>query len=111
MFASMQRTRDVSVDALTEALTRLASHLKKLGDARTFQAAAALDLSFSQVCTLFTLETSDHPLAVHELAGRLGLSVAATGRAVDALVREGLVSRREDQHDRRIKRISLTGAG
>jgi DNA-binding MarR family transcriptional regulator len=39
------------------------------------------------------------------------LSVAATGRAVDVLVRHGLVVRREDPVDRRIKRIGLTDAG
>ncbi|HEY2637073.1 MAG TPA: MarR family transcriptional regulator, partial [Solirubrobacteraceae bacterium] len=37
--------------------------------------------------------------------------VGATSRAVDALYRDGLVSRREDEADRRVKRIALTSAG
>jgi DNA-binding MarR family transcriptional regulator len=107
----MQVTRQVSVDALTGVLADLATHLKRLGEASAMQVAAELDLSFSQICTMFILDTSDHEPAVHELAERLGLSVAAAGRAVDALVREGLVARREDEHDRRVKRVSLLPAG
>ena len=110
MVASVQVTR-VSADALTGALTHLATHLKRLGDAGSMQLAAGLDLPFSHLCTLFILDSSDHELAVHELAERLGLSVAATGRAVDALVRAGMVVRREDEHDRRVKRISLAEEG
>ena len=111
MFASMQVIRRVSADALAGVLADLATHLKKLGEASAIQVAAELDLSFSQICTMFILDTSDHEPAVHELAERLGLSMAATGRAVDALVREGLVARREDEHDRRVKRVSLLPPG
>ncbi|MGB2711048.1 MAG: MarR family transcriptional regulator, partial [Conexibacter sp.] len=49
--------------------------------------------------------------ALTELAPQLGLSVAAAGRAVDGLVRDGLVSRSEDTEDRRIKRLALTEQG
>jgi DNA-binding MarR family transcriptional regulator len=110
MFAPMQVTH-VSVDDLTGVLGDFVTHLKKIGEARSIQLAAGLDLSFSQLCTLFIVDGSEHALAVHELAERLGLSVAAAGRAVDALVREGLVDRREDDHDRRIKRVSLSEPG
>jgi DNA-binding MarR family transcriptional regulator len=57
------------------------------------------------------LDRSDEPLALHELAERMGLSVAATGRAVDVLVRGGLLARQEDAVDRRVKRISITEPG
>jgi DNA-binding MarR family transcriptional regulator len=46
-----------------------------------------------------------------ELAAAIGLSVAATGRAVDALVRKRFVARREDADDRRVKRHALTAHG
>jgi DNA-binding MarR family transcriptional regulator len=101
----------VSVERLTGVLGEFVGHLKKLGESRSIQLAVGLDLSFSQLCALFIIDDSDHDLAVHELAERLGLSVAAAGRAVDALVREGLVGRREDEHDRRIKRVSLSERG
>jgi DNA-binding MarR family transcriptional regulator len=96
---------------LAGLLTDFVTHLKKIGEGHAIQLAAGMDLSFSQLCMLFILDESDHDLALHELAERLGLSVAATGRAVDALAREGMVTRREDEHDRRVKRVSLTEPG
>ena len=106
----MQVTR-VSVEALAGVLTDFVTHLKKIGEGRAIQLAAGMDMSFSQLCMLFILDDSDHDLALHELAERLGLSVAATGRAVEVLARDGMVTRREDEHDRRVKRISLAEPG
>lgn len=99
------------MESLTEVLVDFVTRVKKVGEAGSIQLAAGLDLSLTQVCSLFILESSDHAPAVHELAERLGLSVAATGRAVDALARLGLVARREDEHDRRVKRVTLTASG
>ena len=106
----MQVTR-VSIEALAGLLTDFVTHLKKIGEGRVIQVAAGMDMSFSQLCMLFILDESDHDPALHELAERLGLSVAATGRAVDALAKEGMVTRREDEHDRRVKRVRLSEAG
>ena len=75
------------------------------------EALLAADLTFSQMRTLLTLVQHPEPTPINEIAGRLGLSVAAAGRNVDQLVRTGLVDRVEDGLDRRIKRISLSGAG
>lgn len=47
-------------------------------------------------------------LTQSELAGRLGLGAAATGRLVDRLVRRGFVERRPDPGDRRAYRLGLT---
>jgi DNA-binding MarR family transcriptional regulator len=107
----VQVKRRVSVEALTSVLADLVAHLKRLGQAPAIQEAVGLDMPFSQLCALFILDSSDHAPSVHELADRLGLSVAAAGRAVDALVRAGLVERREDEHDRRVKRITLAEPG
>ena len=65
----------------------------------------------AQMRGLFVLDMADHALALTELAPRMGLSVAAAGRAVDGLVRHGFVSRSEDLIDRRIKRLALTADG
>ncbi|RVW06201.1 MarR family transcriptional regulator [Rhodococcus spongiicola] len=70
-----------------------------------------LDLTFSQVRVLFTLAHRDEPLPINEVAEKLGLSMAAAGRNIDQLVRHGLVDRREDERDRRVKRVSLSAAG
>jgi DNA-binding MarR family transcriptional regulator len=76
-----------------------------------FELIAELDLTVAQMRGLFVLDIADHALALTELAPRMGLSVAAAGRAVDGLVRHGLVSRSEDPVDRRVKRLALTGDG
>jgi DNA-binding MarR family transcriptional regulator len=99
------------VESLTEVLADFLTRMKTVGEMGSIMLAAGLDLSLTQVCSLFILESSDHAPAVHELAERLGLSVAATGRAVDALAKADLVARREDEHDRRVKRVTLTPAG
>ncbi|MET0862958.1 MAG: MarR family transcriptional regulator [Nakamurella sp.] len=69
------------------------------------------DLSFSQFRSLLILSQESEPAPIHEIAEKLRLSVAATGRNLDRLVREGLVDRQEDEFDRRIKRISLSSSG
>ena len=75
------------------------------------EALIAADLTFSQMRTLLVLTQQLEPGPIHEIASRLELSVAAAGRNVDQLVRLGLVDRVEDDVDRRIKRISLSGPG
>lgn len=75
------------------------------------EALIAADLTFSQMRTLLVLTQQPEPGPIHEIATRLELSVAAAGRNVDQLVRLGLVDRVEDDADRRIKRISLSGPG
>lgn len=69
------------------------------------------ELSCTQFQTLAMLHCDGDDLPIHRIAELLGLSLAATGRGVDKLVRLGLVDRREDEHDRRIKRVSLTVSG
>jgi DNA-binding MarR family transcriptional regulator len=46
-----------------------------------------------------------------ELAGLLGVGLAALSGMVDRLVVQDLVTRTEDRHDRRVRRIGLTKAG
>ena len=106
----MQST-SASVDELADGLNGLFACLTKTTQGEVFQTLAELDLSMSQVRMLFLVEAAEHPPALHELGAQLRLSMAATGRAADALVRIGLVDRHEDRLDRRVKRITLTPAG
>jgi DNA-binding MarR family transcriptional regulator len=46
-----------------------------------------------------------------ELAGMLGVSLATLSGMVDRLVAHDWVTRTEDPHDRRVRRISLSGPG
>jgi DNA-binding MarR family transcriptional regulator len=68
-----------------------------------------LDLTLTQVKALCAL--TDAELTVKDLAERLGLSLPGTSRAIDALVDRGLVGRREDTADRRMKRLRCTDTG
>lgn len=69
------------------------------------------ELGFTHFKALLILSRYGRPLSVNELSDELHLSLAAAGRAVDKLVHLELVLRREDEHDRRVKRISLSEDG
>ncbi|MGH3877425.1 MAG: MarR family winged helix-turn-helix transcriptional regulator [Actinophytocola sp.] len=102
---------DSSVDAVTEDVVSFLSNLKKSGEAHILGVAAGLDLTFSQLRAMFVLADCQEELAVHELAARLGSSMATSGRVVQALSRAEMVTRREDEQDRRVKRVRLTEQG
>lgn len=46
-----------------------------------------------------------------ELSAVMGIGLATLTGIVDRLVAQDLVTRREDPHDRRVRRLELTGAG
>ncbi|MDQ8045753.1 MAG: MarR family transcriptional regulator [Solirubrobacteraceae bacterium] len=98
-------------DALAQRLSTVLMALFKRGNHGAMTAVAEYELTLSQLRALFVLDSSDHDLAVNEIADQVGLSMAAMGRAIDALHKSGLVSRQEDTDDRRIKRITLTPSG
>jgi DNA-binding MarR family transcriptional regulator len=56
------------------------------------------------------LDSADGELLTSELAYQLGLSAGTTSRAIDALVRAGIVDRLESDGDRRVKSLRLTEA-
>ncbi|MER2222747.1 MAG: helix-turn-helix domain-containing protein, partial [Rhodococcus sp. (in: high G+C Gram-positive bacteria)] len=93
-------------DDLYGALDELFTRLMSAGDSESIDALIELDLSFSQVRVLFVLAQRDAAIPINEVADELRLSVAATGRNIDQLVNMGLVDRREDERDRRVKRVS-----
>jgi DNA-binding MarR family transcriptional regulator len=70
-----------------------------------------LDLSMAQVKTLDALATHTTSPSVKQLSTSLRCSLANSSRAVDALVRRGMLERREDDVDRRVKRLTVTDAG
>ena len=96
---------------LTEDLAVFVKYLIHAHGEDFFKAVGELDLSFSQVRILGVLARDVERASVKELAGTLGLSLAATSRSVDGLVQRGYVTRAEDADDRRMKRIAATGHG
>jgi DNA-binding MarR family transcriptional regulator len=101
----------VSSEELAKQLTRFLMSAMRTAQTEVFQIVGELDLSMTQLKILHILDHSDHELTPSELAQFVGLSPAATGRAVDAMTRTGLVSRRDDDTDRRVKRLALTDSG
>lgn len=99
------------MDPLAAELILAILPLLKDSQTEVVTATAEFDLTFSQLRMLFVLDKAQADLAINELADRVSLSMAAAGRAADGMVRGGLLSRREDPVDRRIKRIGLTPAG
>jgi DNA-binding MarR family transcriptional regulator len=75
-----------------------------------FRVLGEIGLSFTQMKSLFHLSDQDE-MPLKQLADGLAMSLPAMSRSVDGLVDRGLVTRREDETDRRSKRISLLPAG
>jgi len=68
------------------------------------------DYSLPQLATLLLLD-EEGELTIKQVTEILGRSVSATSRLLDQLVERGMVSRREDERDRRSKRIAITEKG
>jgi DNA-binding MarR family transcriptional regulator len=100
-----------SPEAVSQRLVDMFHALMKSSQGPVFELSSKFDLTLSQLKILMILGNSERALALHEIAEASVLSLPAAGRAVDALLRHDLVSRREDVLDRRVKRVELTQAG
>jgi DNA-binding MarR family transcriptional regulator len=89
----------------------LASFLMRTSNVGAFNAIAELDLSFTQIKALCTMDIDASEPSVKGLAEAMKVSLPAMSRAVDGLYERGFVDRYEDREDRRMKRIRLTDAG
>jgi DNA-binding MarR family transcriptional regulator len=70
-----------------------------------------LDLTLTQLKALHALDLAAEEASVKELGEALGLSLPAASRTVEGLLRRGYLERREDDRDRRVKRVRLTPTG
>ena len=68
------------------------------------------ELTPSRVTALATVAAGE-PLAVGELAKRMGVSTPTVSHIVDALDKLGLIARLPDPHDRRVCRLAASAAG
>ncbi len=68
------------------------------------------DLSMPQIVALIFLQRTED-VSISDIAAHLNLSLGAASHLVDRLVIYGLVTRTEDQIDRRLKQVMLTDAG
>lgn len=97
-------------DPLAADLFTVLVRLVKRGQHEAMAITSQYDLTLTQLRLLYLLDHGgEAPLST--LADAVGLSLAATGRAVDAMHRGHLVTRTEDASDRRVKRIALAPRG
>ncbi len=89
----------------------LASYLMRSSNVGAFNTIAELELTFTQIKALCALDMDSDGRSVKALADSMKVSLAAMSRAIDCLHERGLVDRREDPLDRRMKRVRLTDGG
>jgi DNA-binding MarR family transcriptional regulator len=111
----MQAT-DAKPQASSEAVARQLLDfwmfiVRKSAGSRMFAVLAELDIGFSQMKTLHMLDGCREELSVKELSEHLGVSLPGASRLTDGLLRRGWAERREDERDRRIKRVRITQEG
>jgi DNA-binding MarR family transcriptional regulator len=99
-----------SPQQLAEVMGALTTYLNRCGSPDLIRFLADVDLSFTQVKMLMLLEDKGE-MSVKDVAGALNLSLPAASRAIDGLAQRGLVDRREAEHDRRAKIVSLRPGG
>jgi DNA-binding MarR family transcriptional regulator len=75
-----------------------------------YRLLAEVDLSMTQLKLLHVLTECRDEISVKALAEELSMSLPNASRTVDALLQRGLVERREDLDDRRVKRVGATEA-
>jgi DNA-binding MarR family transcriptional regulator len=97
-------------DLLHRSLVQLRHAVLRDGFLQAVRAMDEFELSVAQMATLMLLDAEGGG-TVGGLAADLGRSLSATSRLIDQLVRRELVSRHEDDRDRRVKRITLTPRG
>jgi DNA-binding MarR family transcriptional regulator len=100
-----------TTDALAASLLELWQQILRGGVGRTFSQLESLGLGLAQLKTLDALELYEGEPTLKDLAERLGMSLPGMSRNVDDLQRRGLLERREDEHDRRMKRLRVTDEG
>ena len=85
--------------------------LHKNCNADLFEAVGTLELSLTQIKLLHHLDDQPRELTLKQAAEVVHVSMPAASRMVDDLVRRGFAQRREDDDDRRMKRVCLTESG
>ncbi len=114
--ATATRGQPVKTDAeAREIAHRLAAVMYGTGTTageflRTLE-ESGLTLTQCKVLTALAPGAQGEPKAAKDIAARTGASLPTVSRAVDVLVRGGLVRRDEDADDRRVRNLVLTDEG
>jgi DNA-binding MarR family transcriptional regulator len=101
-----------SDEGLVRDLGMLVRHLLGRSNQGVFKVFDDLELSFTQSKIVMSFTGREQQTrSVKSIADEHGLSLPAASRAVDGLLKRGLVTRTEDPDDRRIKQIAPTDEG
>ncbi|MFI9559472.1 MarR family winged helix-turn-helix transcriptional regulator [Nonomuraea endophytica] len=99
-------------DERAELIRRITDTQRELGRFLTQDRSPLFDSNLTLRQLKVVMIVSFHGSASgQDLAHSLGVGLGTVTGIVDRLVAHGLVSRYEDQHDRRVRRIRLTDAG
>ena len=106
------RTQELAADVagLADSVMAFLGYAQKSSGEDFFRIVGELELSLSQLKLLMLLDRQGEQ-HLKDLAEKLVLSLPAASRAVDGLHRRHMVERREDDVDRRQKRVAITAAG
>jgi DNA-binding MarR family transcriptional regulator len=102
---------ETSRATLARDLYALLASVMRSGTSEVFRIVGDLELSMTQIKALHILDANDDELTVKDLSERLTVSMPAMSRSIDGLLHRGFVERREDDDDRRQKRVRVTEAG
>ena len=106
----LKKSKSSSEELAREVLT-LFSYLFSQSAPDFFRALSEADVTLTQVKLLHVLDRPGADQSLKDLAEEMSFSLAGVSRSIDALHQRGLVERREDEKDRRIKRVRITGEG
>lgn len=96
---------------LAEALEALLQRVACSQADSDLESMAGRDMSLTQFRCLVTLAAEGEAIPIHQLAEQLHMSLPTAGRTIDRLVAQRLVIRREDPHDRRVRRVRVSAEG
>jgi DNA-binding MarR family transcriptional regulator len=99
-----------AAERLYRSLCRFRREMLREGLLGAIRSGEDLDLSLIQLGVLLLLD-AEGERTIKAVAEELGRSLSATSRLLDQLVRRGLLTRREDPLDRRVKRVAISDAG
>jgi len=103
-------TETTSAHRVAEQMLALWHHC--LSDAsRLYAVLEELRIGLTDMKLLHHLSVLAEPVTVKELAEHMRLSLPGASRAADALTKRGWLTRQEDAHDRRMKRLAITAEG
>jgi DNA-binding MarR family transcriptional regulator len=102
------------IRATAARVAALISHVFLYDQGQQLRTIEESGLTMAQCKTLLALAgpgAKAEPRQINEIAERLGLSLPSISRAVDGMVRKRLITRVEDEHDRRVRRIAIAPKG